>query len=45
MRGDTIELFPAHLDDRAWRFSLFGDEIESIHEFDPLTGEKQAALD
>ena len=45
VRGDTIELFPAHLEDRAWRFSLFGDEIEAIHEFDPLTGEKQAALD
>jgi excinuclease ABC subunit B len=45
VRGDTIELFPAHLDDSAWRFSLFGDELESIHEFDPLTGEKQAALD
>jgi excinuclease ABC subunit B len=45
VRGDTIELFPAHYEDRAWRFSLFGDEIESIHEFDPLTGEKTAALD
>jgi excinuclease ABC subunit B len=43
-KGDTIELFPAHLDDRAWRITLFGDEIESIHEFDPLTGEKYAAL-
>jgi excinuclease ABC subunit B len=43
-RGDTIELFPAHLDDRAWRITLFGDEIESIHEFDPLTGEKHGAL-
>jgi excinuclease ABC subunit B len=43
-RGDSIEIFPAHLDDRAWRLSLFGDEIESIVEFDPLTGEKMAAL-
>jgi excinuclease ABC subunit B len=43
-KGDTIELFPAHLDDRAWRITLFGDEIEAIHEFDPLTGEKYAAL-
>jgi len=43
-KGDTIELFPAHLDDRAWRITLFGDEIESIHEFDPLTGEKYASL-
>ena len=44
VRGDSIELFPAHLEDRAWRFSLFGDDIESIAEFDPLTGEKQALL-
>jgi excinuclease ABC subunit B len=44
-RGDTVEVFPAHLEDRAWRFSLFGDEIESIVEFDPLTGEKTTALD
>ena len=40
VRGDTIEIFPAHLEDRAWRISLFGDEIEAIHEFDPLTGTK-----
>ena len=40
VRGDTIEVWPAHLDDRAWRISLFGDEIESIVEFDPLTGAK-----
>src|SRR5690349_3635323 len=45
VRGDTIELFPAHYEDRAWRLSLFGDEIEAIHEFDPLTGEKTAALE
>jgi excinuclease ABC subunit B len=38
VRGDTIDLFPAHLEDRAWRINLFGDEIESIVEFDPLTG-------
>ncbi len=44
VRGDTIELFPAHLEDRAWRFSLFGDEIESITEFDPLTGQKSDDL-
>jgi excinuclease ABC subunit B len=44
VRGDTVELFPAHLEDRAWRLSLFGDEIESITEFDPLTGEKTDAL-
>jgi excinuclease ABC subunit B len=40
VRGDTVELFPAHFEDRAWRFSLFGDEVESITEFDPLTGQK-----
>ncbi len=40
VRGDTIEIFPAHLDDRAWRIALFGDEIETITEFDPLTGKK-----
>jgi excinuclease ABC subunit B len=40
VRGDTVELFPAHLEDRGWRISLFGDEVESITEFDPLTGEK-----
>ncbi|MCR4268509.1 excinuclease ABC subunit UvrB [Nitratireductor sp. ZSWI3] len=40
VRGDTIEIFPAHLEDRAWRISLFGDEIEAITEFDPLTGQK-----
>jgi excinuclease ABC subunit B len=40
VRGDIIEIFPAHYEDRAWRVSLFGDEIEAIHEFDPLTGEK-----
>src|SRR5205085_1976687 len=37
VRGDTIELFPAHYEDRAWRISLFGDDIEAIHEIDPLT--------
>jgi excinuclease ABC subunit B len=44
VRGDTIEIFPAHLEDQAWRISLFGDEIESIVEFDPLTGKKSGAL-
>ena len=44
-KGDTIEIFPAHLEDRAWRLSMFGDEVESITEFDPLTGEKMAKLD
>ena len=45
VRGDTIELFPSHFEDRAWRISLFGDEIESISEFDPLTGQKTAELE
>lgn len=40
VRGDTIEIFPAHYEDRAWRVGLFGDEIETIQEFDPLTGAK-----
>jgi excinuclease ABC subunit B len=44
-RGDSIEIFPAHLEDRAWRLSLFGDEIESVVEFDPLTGERTDTLD
>jgi excinuclease ABC subunit B len=44
VRGDTIEIFPAHYEDRAWRLSLFGDDLESIHEVDPLTGEKVAGL-
>jgi excinuclease ABC subunit B len=45
VRGDTIEIFPAHYEDRAWRVSLFGDEVEAIHEFDPLTGEKMGELE
>jgi excinuclease ABC subunit B len=40
VRGDVVELFPAHFEDRAWRFDMFGDEIDSIVEFDPLTGQK-----
>ena len=44
VRGDTIEVFPAHYDDAAWRITLFGNEIESISEFDPLTGKKSAEL-
>ena len=42
--GDAIDIFPSHYEDRAWRISLFGDEVESISEFDPLTGEKLAKL-
>src|SRR2546421_8103125 len=45
VRGDVIEIFPAHYEDRAWRVSLFGDEIESIQEFDPLTGHKTDELE
>jgi len=45
VRGDSLELFPSHLEDIAWRISFFGDEIEEISEFDPLTGKKGAALD
>ena len=44
VRGDSVEIFPAHFEDRAWRFSLFGNDLEAITEFDPLTGEKMAAL-
>ncbi len=44
-RGDTIEIFPAHYEDRAWRISMFGDEVETISEFDPLTGKKTAELE
>ncbi|MFL5229277.1 MAG: excinuclease ABC subunit UvrB, partial [Microvirga sp.] len=44
VRGDSIELWPAHLEDRGWRVGLFGDEVESIVEFDPLTGQKVSDL-
>ena len=44
VRGDTIEIFPAHLEDSAWRITMFGDEIETITEFDPLTGQKTGDL-
>ena len=40
VRGDVLEIWPAHLEDRAWRLSFFGEELEAITEFDPLTGEK-----
>ncbi|MFA6123871.1 excinuclease ABC subunit UvrB [Sphingomonas sp.] len=45
VRGDALEVFPSHYDDTAWRVSFFGDEIEEIVEFDPLTGKKVASLD
>ena len=44
LRGEIVDIFPSHYEDRAWRITLFGDEVEAIHEFDPLTGEKVAAL-
>ncbi len=44
LRGDVVDIFPSHYEDRAWRATLFGDEVEAIHEFDPLTGEKTASL-
>ncbi len=44
LRGEVVDIFPSHYEDRAWRVSLFGDEIESVTEFDPLTGEKTADL-
>ncbi|EDZ47752.1 excinuclease ABC subunit UvrB [Leisingera daeponensis] len=45
VRGDTLEIFPAHLEDRAWKLSFFGEELEQITEFDPLTGEKTGSFD
>lgn len=45
LRGETIDIFPSQYEDRAWRVSLFGDEIEKISEFDPLTGEQTAVLE
>jgi excinuclease ABC subunit B len=44
VRGDVVEIFPAHYEDRAWRVGLFGDEVESIQEFDPLSGQKTSDL-
>ncbi|OAI30389.1 excinuclease ABC subunit B [Methylosinus sp. R-45379] len=45
VRGDTVDIFPAHYEDRGWRVSFFGDEVESICEFDPLTGKKTQDLE
>ncbi|XLM33450.1 MAG: excinuclease ABC subunit UvrB [Rickettsia africae] len=45
VKGDNIDIFPSHYSDKAWRLSFFGNELEYIHEFDPLTGEKLAKLD
>lgn len=45
VKGDTLDIFPAHYEDRGWRVSFFGDEIEKISEFDVLTGKKTADLE
>ncbi|MEP5213000.1 DEAD/DEAH box helicase family protein, partial [Sulfitobacter pontiacus] len=45
VRGDSLEIFPAHLEDRAWRLSFFGEELEGITEFDPLTGERTGTFE
>ncbi|MEM8657296.1 MAG: excinuclease ABC subunit UvrB [Pseudomonadota bacterium] len=45
VRGDSLEIWPAHLEDRAWRLSFFGEELESLTEFDPLTGQKTDTLE
>lgn len=44
VRGDNLEIFPSHMEDAAWRVSFFGDEVEEIVEFDPLTGKKNLSL-
>ncbi|WP_425592025.1 excinuclease ABC subunit UvrB [Epibacterium ulvae] len=45
VRGDSLEIFPAHLEDRAWKLSFFGEELEAITEFDPLTGERTGSFE
>ena len=45
LRGDAVDVWPSHLEDRAWRIVLFGDDVEVIREFDPLTGEITATLE
>ncbi|MCL2890237.1 MAG: excinuclease ABC subunit UvrB, partial [Alphaproteobacteria bacterium] len=45
VRGDSLDLFPSHSAERGWRFSFFGDEIESIHEFDTLTGQRTREME
>lgn len=44
LKGDVLDIFPSHYEDLAWRLSFFGDELESVCEFDPLTGEKKLEL-
>ena len=45
VRGDSLEIFPSHYEDRAWRISMFGDDLEALFEFDPLTGKKNRDLE
>jgi excinuclease ABC subunit B len=45
LRGEVVDIWPSHYEDRAWRVTLFGDEVEALSEFDPLTGEVSAKLD
>ncbi len=45
VRGDSVDIFPVHMEDEAWRLSFFGDEIESIAAFDPLTGERREVFE
>ncbi|WP_299929548.1 excinuclease ABC subunit UvrB [uncultured Pelagimonas sp.] len=45
VRGDSLEIWPAHLEDRGWKLSFFGEELEGITEFDPLTGQKTGSFD
>ena len=45
VRGDSLEIWPAHLEDRAWKLSFFGEDLEQITEFDPLTGERAATME
>ena len=45
VRGDSLEIFPSHYEDRAWRISMFGDDLEALFEFDPLTGKKTKDLE
>ena len=45
IRGETVDIWPSHLEDRAWRVSLFGDEVDGLREFDPLTGEIAGELE
>ncbi len=45
LRGEVVDIWPSHYEDRAWRVTLFGDEVEKLAEFDPLTGEVTAKLD